>query len=29
VGMELDQKLATLLERLGPDVPSQLTARND
>ena len=29
VGMELDQKLATLLEHLGLDVPSQLTARSD
>jgi hypothetical protein len=29
VGMELDQKLATLLEHLGLDVPSQLTTRND
>jgi hypothetical protein len=29
VGMDFDQKLATLLEHLGLDVPSQMTARDD
>jgi hypothetical protein len=29
VGTELDTKLAALLEHLGLDVPSQLTARKD
>jgi Domain of unknown function DUF302 len=29
VGIELDTKLATLLEHLGLDVPSQLTAHKD
>jgi hypothetical protein len=29
VGMELDKKLAALLEHLGLDVPTQLTARRD
>jgi hypothetical protein len=29
VGMELDTKLAALLEHLGLDVPGQLTARKD